>query len=152
SAALASEQIEFLGHKYRTRNIGVIVTSGPSSMASALTLRERMASSAPVVHVAMPLDSLAGLALPPYVVGRAIDQDPTRTIRLAMQLHPGVKRVVVVLGASERDRVWDRRVREAAGRIIEGPDFEYIAGLPTAEILRRVGALTSGTVVYTPGY
>ncbi len=29
---------------------------------------------------------------------------------------------------------------------------EYLAGLPTAEVLRRVGALSKDTIVFTPGY
>ena len=95
---------------------------------------------------------VAGMSLPANVVGKPVDLDPTATIKLALQLHPGVSRVVVVLGATERDRAWERRIREAAARIVEAPDFEYIAGLPTADILRRLEALTAGTVVYTPGY
>ena len=29
---------------------------------------------------------------------------------------------------------------------------DYLAGLPTADVLRRVGALSQGTIVFTPGY
>ena len=131
SATLVADQIAFLAHKYESRNVRAIVASAAGAVPFALRLREQMASAVPIVHIAVPLDALPAMALPANVVGKPVDLDPTATIKLALQLHPGVSRVVVVLGATERDRAWERRIREAAARIVEAPDFEYIAGLPT---------------------
>ena len=152
SATLVADQIAFLAHKYESRNVRAIIASAAGAVPFALRLREQMSSAVPIVHIAVPLDALPAMALPGNVVGKPVDLDPTATIKLALQLHPGVSRIVVVLGATERDRAWEKRIREAAARIVEAPDFEYIAGLPTDQVLRRMEALTSGTVVYTPGY
>ena len=43
-------------------------------------------------------------------------------------------------------------MRAAVERLGNGIEVEYLSGLPTAEVLRRVAALPKGTVVFTPGY
>jgi len=154
SATLVADQIAFLAHKYESRNVRAIIASAAGAVPFALRLREQMSSAVPIVHIAVPLDALPAMALPGNVVGKPVDLDPTATIKLALQLHPGVSRIVVVLGATERDRAWEKRIREAAARIVEAPDFEYIAGLPTDQVLRRMEALTAvfglGGLMSTP--
>jgi hypothetical protein len=59
---------------------------------------------------------------------------------------------VVIRGASERDRLWDRRVRAAVEKLGKAVEIEYLAGLPTTDMLRRAAALPPGTIVFTPGY
>jgi len=48
--------------------------------------------------------------------------------------------------------MWDKRLRAAVGRLGNKLQVEYLSGLPTAEVLRRVRALSQGTIVFTPGY
>jgi PAS domain-containing protein len=38
------------------------------------------------------------------------------------------------------------------GRLGKRPEVEYLTGLPTAEVLQRLGALSRDTIVYSPGY
>ena len=150
--AYATAQVEFLRQKYSARNIRVIVASAPPALQFTLKFRDRMLPGVQVVHVAIPVDQLDGVSLPADVVGKSIDLDPTETLRLALHLQPGAERIVIVLGAAPRDRIWERRMRKAVAQLEKHPEVEYLIGLPTAAVLQRLGALARDTIVYTPGY
>jgi C4-dicarboxylate-specific signal transduction histidine kinase len=150
--AYQAEAVTFLGHKYEGRNLRVIVSSAPQAFRFATELRDGAFPGVPIVHIAFPTDQLEQLAPEANVAGRTIDLDPTPTLRLAMRLQPQAKRLVVVLGAAERDRIWERRVRTAVAGLGDGLEVEYLSGLPTAEVLRRVATLPAASIVYTPGY
>ena len=150
--AYAAAQAEFLRQKYAGRNIRVIVAAAPAALGFAIRYRDRMLPGVPVVHIAVAKDSLDQASLPADVVGKTIDLDPTQTLELALRLQPGARRLVLVLGAAERDRIWERRLRKAVGQLEAPVEAEYLVGLPTEEVLRRLGALTRDAIVYTPGY
>ena len=150
--AFAEAQAEFLQKKYDNRNVRVIVASAPQAVQFVSRTRDRLLPGVPVVHIALPKDQVEGMSLPADVVGKTVDLDPMATLELALHLQPGAKRLVIVLGAAERDRVWERRVRNAIGRLEGNLEVEYLAGLPTADVLRKLGALTKDAIVYTPGY
>jgi len=150
--AFAGAQAEFLQKKYEARNVRVIVTAAPQALQFVTRFRDRMLPGVPVVHVAVPLDQWQRMSLPTDVVGRTIDLDPTETLELALHLHPGAKHLVLVLGAAERDRGWEQRLRRAVDRVEEHVEVEYLRGLPSAEVLRRLGALPRDSIVFTPGY
>lgn len=150
--AYGGAEAEFVRRKYDGRNIRVIVASALPALQFAVTFRDQMLPGVPIVHLAVPRDVLARLALPDNVFGKDVDLDPAPTLDLAMRLQPDTRRVVFVLGAAERDRVWERRLRGVQDRVREKFQFEYLTGLPTPEVLRRVASLRPGTIVFTPGY
>jgi signal transduction histidine kinase len=148
----ADAQAEFLRMKYAGRNIRVIVAAAPDAVRFAIGTRDRMLPGVPVVHIALPRDQLQRMALPPDVVGRTVDLDPSATLDLALRLHPDAQRLVIVLGAAERDRAWERRIRDAVTRLRRPLEVEYLSGLANSEVQRRLGALPRTAVVFTPGY
>ena len=145
-------QAEFLRAKYGRRNISVIVANALPALRFEIEFRERMFPGVPIVYLAVAVDRVDRTALPSGVVGVLEDHDPTPTLQLALRLHPDARRLVFVRGAGELDRLWDRRIRGALERLEGGLQIEYISGLSTAEVLRRVGTLPRGTIVFSPGY
>jgi len=145
-------QAEFLREKYGPRNIRVVVTNALPALRYQMEFRDRMFPGVPVVYLGVAADRLDGMVLPPDVVGVLEDLDPTPTLQLALRLHPDTQRLVLVRGAGELDRRWDARIRRAVEQLDGDLQIEYLSGLPTAEVLRRVGALPPHTVVFTPGY
>jgi len=143
---------EFLRQKYHDRNIRVIVASAPQAVAFATKFRERIVPGLPVVHIAMPRDQMERMSLPPDVVGKTIDLDPKQTLELAFRLHPDAKRLMVIVGAAERDRLWEQRVRGAVARLERPLPVEYLSGLATPYVLNRLKELDKETIVFTPGY
>jgi C4-dicarboxylate-specific signal transduction histidine kinase len=143
---------EFLRLKYAERDVRVIVASAPQALRFAIRLRDTQFRGVPIVHIAMPQDLLPTFKSVPNIVGRPIDLDPTQTLQLALRLQPDAKRFVFVLGATERDRIWERRLRAAVARLGLDVEPEYIVGLPTADVQRRVAELAPTAVVFSPGY
>jgi len=148
----AIAQAEFLRQKYSGRNVRVIVADASAAFQFTLNFRDRMFPGVPVVHVSVPIDQLEGVSLPADIVGKPIDLDPTETLRFALRLQPGAERIVIVLGAAPRDRIWEQRLRKAVAQLEGHPEVEYIAGLSTAATLQRLGALSKDSIVFTPGY
>jgi signal transduction histidine kinase len=152
AAGYVEAQAAFLNRKYTGRNVRVIVAVVPQAFQFVLEHRDRILPGVPVVHLSMPPDLLPAQGLPPDVVGATIDLDPTATLQLALRLQPKARRLVIVAGATERDREWERRIRGAVGRLGAPLEVEYLMGLPTAELLQRLRALSRDSIVYTPGY
>ncbi|MET0164504.1 MAG: PAS domain-containing protein, partial [Vicinamibacterales bacterium] len=150
--AYAGVGSEFLRHKYNDRNIRVIVAAAPTAVQFAIKFRDSALRGVPIVHIAMPQDLVERMSLPPDVIGKTVNLDPVPTLELAFRLHPDAKRILFVLGAAERDRVWERRLRAAVARLEKPREVEYLVGLPTPDVLSRLTALDKETVVYTPGY
>jgi signal transduction histidine kinase len=145
-------QAEFLRTKYGRRNISVIVADALPALRFETEFRDRMFPGVPIVYLAVAVDRVDRTALPSGVLGVLEDHDPTPTLQLALRLHPDARRLVFVRGAGDLDRLWDRRIRGALERLEGGLQIEYLSGLSTAEVLRRVGTLPRGTIVFTPGY
>jgi hypothetical protein len=147
-----AKQAEFLRDKYERRNVRIIVAVSVPALQFLTRFRDRIAGGVPVVHILVARDRLDAATLPPAFLGNFEDNDPTPTLALALRLHPRATRLVVIRGASERDRLWDRRVRAAVEKLGKAVEIEYLAGLPTTDMLRRAAALPPGTIVFTPGY
>lgn len=142
----------FLREKYAGRNISVIVADALPALRFATEFHDRMFPGVPIVYLAVARDRVDSAALPSGVVGVLEDHDPTPTLQLALRLHPDVRRLVLVRGAGELDRLWDKRMRGAVERLESGLQIEYLSGLSTADVLRRVGMLPKDAIVFTPGY
>jgi C4-dicarboxylate-specific signal transduction histidine kinase/ABC-type uncharacterized transport system substrate-binding protein len=145
-------EADFLRKKYGHRNIRVIVASAITALRFTSKFRDRMFPGVPIVHIAIARDALKRMTLAPDIIGKTTILDAAPTLELALRLHPDAKRLAVVVGTSERDRAWEKRIRSAIPALESPLSVEYLANLPTADILRRVAALPRGTVVFSPGY
>jgi hypothetical protein len=48
---------------------------------------------------------------------------------LAPRMHPDAQHLMVVVGAAERDRIWEQRIRAAVARLERHVEVEYLSGL-----------------------
>ncbi len=143
----------FLREKYAQRSPQVIVAGGEDALTFLLSHREALFPHAPIVHFGIRQSVLASLApLPAEVVGIPIEFDAVRTIDLALRLSPRAKRLVLVTGAAPWDRAWEARLRKEVPRFAGRVTPEFLAGLPTDELLERLRALDRDSIVFTSGY
>jgi signal transduction histidine kinase len=143
----------FLREKYAQRSPQVIVAGGEDALTFLLSHREALFPYAPIVHFGIRRSVLASLApLPAEVVGIPIEFDAVRTIDLALRLSPRAKRLVLVTGAAPWDRAWEARLRKEVPRFAARVTPEFLAGLPTGELLERLRALDRDSIVFTSGY
>jgi C4-dicarboxylate-specific signal transduction histidine kinase len=90
--------------------------------------------------------------LPADIVGAPFEYDFAGTIRQALLWHPGTRRLVVVTGVSPRDHELKSRIRDGIARLELVPTVEYLSGLSTDAVEKRLSELGKGDVVVTPGY
>ena len=105
------------------------------------------------MHFAVTRAHLASIApLPPDVIGVPFELDFVRTIEQAFRWHPDARHLVVVTGAALQDRDWETGLRDALSNWNPSVTREFLAGLPTDDVLRRVRDLDVSSIVFTPGY
>jgi signal transduction histidine kinase len=142
--------VDYLRVKYRARRPAIIVAAGPESLAFILAHRSALFPGVPVVHLGVSRTQLG--PLPADVIGVPIEYDFAGTIDQALRWHPTARQVVIVTGASPSDRMLEDRLRAEAVRFQPRARFEFLAGAPDAELVRRLGALKRDSIVFSPGY
>jgi len=143
----------YLHEKYAARPPDAIVVVSDSAIDFLLRHRTQLFPAIPAVHAVVAKSYLRSIpALPADVVGVPIEYDFSGTIGQALRWHPHIQRLLVVTGASDRDRVFEARLRREVPSVVGGLPVEYLAGLPTASVLKRLGELGADSVVFTPGY
>jgi signal transduction histidine kinase len=143
----------FLREKYALRPPAVLVVGAEGALDFVLRHRAELFPRIPVIHAAVPRSFLQSRPpLPADVVGVPIEYDFPGTIDLALRWHPHALRLVVVTGASAQDRAWEAELRGEVSRFQDRVTAEFLAGLPTDAVLKRLSELGSDAVVFTPGY
>ena len=143
----------YLREKYAARRPDAIVAVSDNAIDFMLRHRAGLFPGIPVVHAAVLKSYLRSLPpLPPDVVGVLVEYDLAGTIKQALRWHPDARRLIVVTGASERDRRSEALLRREAPAAAGSLPVEFLAGLPTAAVLKRLGELGADSVVFTPGY
>jgi C4-dicarboxylate-specific signal transduction histidine kinase len=143
----------FLREKYASHPLDALIVAGPIALDFLLHHRERLFPGVPVVHVGVDEPQLKALGpVPVDVLGMPAVYDVAGSIRLALRLHPKAQRLVVVTGASKRDRQWETDARAVLSRIEPRPTVEFLAGLSTDALVEQLHKLTDTDVVFTTGY
>jgi len=148
-----STVVTYLRDKYAARAPSVVVAVSNEAFQFLIDHRSELFSGVPLIHTAVAKSYLAAMpALPPDVVGVPREYDFAGTIQQAMRWHPDARKLVIVTGASDRDRVWERDLRRDVPRIAEGFDVEFLAGLPSTTVLAGLRTLGADSIVFTPGF
>ena len=133
---------DFFRRKYAGQTFDVVVATTNAMIDFVNTYRDELFSGAAVVYS-------AGSPRPgPKATGVLLALDLKSTIDVAIQLHPDLRQVFVVNGASDADRYYQDLAR-AQFRAFDGRlGFTYSSGLAMPDLLRRVSELPRHTIVY----
>ena len=133
---------DFFRRKYASQTFDVVVATTDVMIEFVNTYRDELFPGAAVV-------SCAGSPRPgPKATGVVLPLDLKSTIDVAIQLHPDLRQVFVVSGASDTDRFYQDLAR-AQFRAFDGRlGFTYSSGLAMPDLLRRVSELPRHTIVY----
>lgn len=89
-------------YKYSRKKLDMVLATDDAALKFALENRSRMFSDAPVIYCGVNAEEVrritAGYA---NVAGITEDVDPASTVRLALSLHPGLKKIYVVYDRSD---------------------------------------------------
>ena len=143
----------YLHDKYAGSPPDVVVAVATESLDFLIRHRATLFPGVPLIHAAVfksYTDSIR--PLPPGVAGVPVEYDPAGTIEQALRWHPSARRLLVVTGATSRDREWEAQLRALTPRYQGRVEVEHLAGLPTPALHAHLAALGTDAVIFTPGY
>ena len=136
--------------KYRGKSIDVIVVLGPSALAYALSLRETLWSSVPIVFAAVDDETAQKAIGLPGVTGIAMQMTLANMMRAARVLMPDLKRFAIV-GDPLDQQPYYRHFAEEIREFSREFEFIDLMGLSLADVKTRVAALADRTVAFYLG-
>lgn len=142
---------DFYVAKYRDQRPDALVVFADAT-PFLLKLQQELWPQVPLLSVLN--DDFLAKALPrsAYVRGDWADLDIPATVRVALQLLPDTRHVVLVLGSSQRElnaRSWvEHEIRSAA----PGREFIGLTGLTLEELRQRVRTLPEDSVIFFIGF
>lgn len=145
--------VTYLRDKYALQPPEVLVVGADEAFDFVLRNRANLFPGVPIIHMSVLQENLQSKAtLPADVIGTPLVYDVVGTVAQAVRWRPNSRRLVVVTGANAWDRAWEARVRSLVPRMPPQLEIEFLSGLPTAAVQRRLRELPPDSIVFTPGY
>jgi signal transduction histidine kinase len=149
SARIAGPQQErafrdLLFAKYRRRRLNLVIAMQDTAWDFVRKYRSQLFPDTPVVF----LSRNSNVPRPANTTGVISQINFRATLDMALLLQPEVRRVFVVTGASSRDKQYENLARLQLHTLEPRVTVTYLAGLPRAELERRVAMLPEASIVY----
>ena len=149
SARIAGPQQErafrdLLFAKYRHRRLNLVIAMQDTAWDFVRKYRSQLFPDTPVVF----LSRNSNVPRPANTTGVISQINFRATLDMALLLQPEVRRVFVVTGASSRDKQYENLARLQLHTLEPRVTVTYLAGLPRAELERRVAMLPEASIVY----
>ncbi len=138
---------EFLRAKYADKKIDVAIAIMGPALDFLLSEGPAIFPGTPIVFCGIDRTELGNRSLPPYVRGILGKREFAPTLELALGLHPGTERVIVVAGTSEFDTRLLAQARNEFRVYEERLHFSYLTMLPLRELLAKLSQLPPRTIV-----
>ena len=133
--------------KYEERKPDVIIAAGTASIKFMIDAHERFFPNIPIIFCGTTEEMLRQLELDSHFTGAWGAFDPEGTLKVALQLRPGTRRVVVTGGVGAFDRDVANIVRENLRKYESQFEFTYLTDLDMATLLDRLRLLPDDTIV-----
>jgi signal transduction histidine kinase len=138
---------DFLQAKYANKKIDVTIAVLGPSLDFLLSYGEAIFPGTPIVFCGIDRKELGDRTLPPHVRGVLVKREFAPTIDLALRLHPGTDRLVVVAGTSEFDTRLLQQARQEFRPYEDRLHFTYLNTLPLDKVLAQLSQLPPHTIV-----
>ena len=135
------ELVALFEKKYAGQHIDAVVAIGASSLDFAEKHRSRVWSDAYVLFTGVPVETLRTRKLSQTTTGFPTQHDLAGAVGLALRLRPSTRRVIVIAGSGEFDRLMARVAREQLADYAKRLHIEYWQDLSIDEYRRRVTQL-----------
>jgi len=104
--------VEFLRKKYKDRKPDIIIAVVPLALGFVEQHRLELWPAIPVVFCAIPDEIIHSRILGSGVTGVCLEYDFAGTIDLAIKLQPNARRLVLVTGVGDADKLWFQKVEQ----------------------------------------
>ncbi len=142
------EMIKFLQRKYAGEKFDVIFTLGSAGLKFLLKHQDELFPDTPKVFVNTTEQESDGLDLGQNVTGVQGRIELKPALDLALSLHPGTRRVVVVTGSSGTDKFWEGLARREFQPYEQQIEFTYLTNLTIHELRNDLAARPPNTIVF----
>lgn len=142
------EFVALLRRKYEGKKFDVIFGIGQFPINVLLRNRAELFPGTPIVSLAIDQRLVAGLFPAPGLTGVWGEINFKPTLELALALHAGIRRVVVIQGVSETDKEWATRAQEDFREYESRLEFSYLTGLTVPEMRNALAGLPPHTIVF----
>ncbi len=136
-----------LSREYSGVKFDLVIVAAYPALRFALMHREHIFPGVPVLFCYIHDGRLQGQQLWPGVTGVTIPIGVRETLDLSFRLHPRTQNLAVVTGSSEFEQYWLTVIRNEFRAYAGKAKLIEIVGLSNDEILKKVAALPSATVV-----
>ena len=139
----------YIRQKYAEREIGIVVSVGPSALPFAVAIRAEMWPEASLVFAGATEAAVARLNLAAAMTGSIVELSAQEMIGTARVLVPNLQRVVL-LGDPWDDKDVHHDIKRDLPAAADGLEVVDLTGLALPEIRRRVAVLPERTaILYT---
>ena len=136
-----------LQHIYQNRKPDLVMVGAYPALQFALQHRDELFPGVPIVFFAVEGRRLANQKLWPGVTGVTMRLDFGGTIDLAFRLHPATSGFALITTGSTFDRFWLTVIHGILKQTHGNVPVVDLAGIPMDQLVNRVAALPSGTIV-----
>jgi signal transduction histidine kinase len=142
---------DYLRHKYADNPPDLLMLFYVGNLGIAATMLQQLFPEVPVVVAGFTEEKFATDRLGSPVSGFAQNVDPHATMELILRLQPETRRIVIIGGTTEVDRLVLDRAEKAARSFAGRVKFDWWNKRPLAEIRKSVTSLPAGTVLLFTG-
>jgi signal transduction histidine kinase len=139
--------IPFLGGKFAQAKPDLIISISRGATSFLVRHRAEIAPDIPILYCCTPTSTAETLDIPADIPGLIIEYDWPGTLALAERLQPNAKTLVLVSGASGRDRAWQQDAIAGLQPFLKKYDTKYLFGLSYDVLLNEVSRLPRDSIV-----
>ena len=142
------EMIRLLQRKYEGEKIDLIFTLGSAGLKFLLKHNDELFPDTSRIFVNTTGNEVDGLDLGQNVTGVQGRIELKPALDLALSLHPGTRRVVVVTGIAGQDKFWEGVARREFQSYEDKVEFDSINNVTMDELRRELASLPPHTIVF----
>ena len=137
---------DFIADRYRNYQPDVIIVVGQAPLQFIIETHEKAFRGVPIVFC-LPDRLLASLPEELHFTGVVGDIAAAKTVDAALQLRPGIKRVVVIGGMGDVDLERNAAIQNQLKSYENHLQISYFTGIPVPDLVQRLRNLPSDAIV-----
>ena len=143
---------ETVKFKYKDVHIDAIITTDDAALSFAMKYRKEILDNAPIIFSGVNELGVASLPDSDNITGVIEKIDPTRTIQMAMEINPSIKKVYVVFDNSESGLSTGKMVMDQIDSLNLGLQLFPMNRLSSEQIKATASTLSSDSIVLMTTY
>jgi signal transduction histidine kinase/ABC-type uncharacterized transport system substrate-binding protein len=141
AARIDGELVALFAKKYAAMHVDAIIASGPAALDFAELHRARLWPDARIIFSGIPADLVRSRTLSPTTTGIIFQLDVAGTVELGLRLRPETRRLIVIYGSGDFDRMMADVARAQLRPIADRLPVEYWSDASVDEFARRIAGL-----------